>query len=163
MVVTSVGLTTTVVYNCTELGQTNISLVITLDGRYLPLHIVWTKRVGGSRPGFNVGTNATLADVVQDGVTMYIWDPRFHSVNMSVETTSVTFYVYISVRKCNLQPLQISPKIQLSFNLSPHFPLSFKLSVCRIRTTLLWNIKLLVNQGLQWMGHLGLSSPLMET
>lgn len=46
-----------VVYNCSDIGDTDIQVTLVLTGNYMPVSFMWTKRAGGTFSGLSVGTS----------------------------------------------------------------------------------------------------------
>lgn len=45
-----------VIYNCSDIGETDIQVTLMLTGNYMPVSFMWTKRAGGTFSGLSVGT-----------------------------------------------------------------------------------------------------------
>jgi hypothetical protein len=86
----------TIVYNCAVVGRTNITVILDLGSVYDPLIFVWTKRVGGTRDFFTIGTRPGLSDVAENGIANIGWDRRFHTAFVPKNTSTITIWSYIS-------------------------------------------------------------------
>lgn len=58
-----------VVYNCTDIGNTDIQVTLMLTGNYMPVSWMWTKRAGGTFSGLSVGTTAPIGAVKESFTT----------------------------------------------------------------------------------------------
>lgn len=47
-----------VVYNCSDIGETDIQVTLMLTGNFIPISFMWTKRSGGAFSGLSVGRSA---------------------------------------------------------------------------------------------------------
>lgn len=58
-----------VIYNCSDIGETNIQVTLQLTGNFLPATWMWTKRSGGFFSGLSVGTSPppSLANNIEEG------------------------------------------------------------------------------------------------
>lgn len=86
----------TVVYNCAVVGRTNITVTVDLGSVFDPLVFVWTKRVGGSRDYFSIGSKPGLSDIAENGLATLQWDRRFHTAYVPTNTTFVSFWCFVS-------------------------------------------------------------------
>jgi hypothetical protein len=105
----------TVVYNCSNIGNTNIQVTISLTGNYMPASFMWTKRVRGVFYEMDVGTSKTSSDVIYQGSPTFAYDPFSHT-HLSGDTES-EFWVSTTTIPRPMDELILLPSV--AFSLSP--------------------------------------------
>lgn len=81
-----------VIYKCSKLGSSTITVKIDLYGVFMPIAFRWTKKVGGIRYGLGISSNKNGFDVVSNGTPQLAWDPNKHSIEMPEDKSSTQFY-----------------------------------------------------------------------
>lgn len=87
-----------VIFNCTDRGLANFTLVLDLDENYSSTAFGWVKEVGGPRHGLTVdSTYQKCPSVVRDGITELKWDSDrlINRITLDENTICSDFSLYM--------------------------------------------------------------------
>eukprot|EP01130_Rhizamoeba_saxonica_P018146 TRINITY_DN899_c0_g1_i1.p1 TRINITY_DN899_c0_g1~~TRINITY_DN899_c0_g1_i1.p1 ORF type:complete len:1349 (+),score=274.49 TRINITY_DN899_c0_g1_i1:398-4048(+) len=97
-------------YNCEKEGKTTIKITVKLSSRTIDFE--YNKLSGGTRRYLNIGTLPGYGDIVNNGVTLPLWNidvPGFRKISGGIK--NISFYLQMSV---NTSQTYVSPVVSLS-------------------------------------------------
>lgn len=79
-----------VIFNCSDRGEANFTLVLDLDNNYSSPAFGWVKKVGGPRRGLTIdSTYSKCPSVVRDGITEMKWDSDRYTNRITLDENTI--------------------------------------------------------------------------